>query len=391
MTVEVVEDPATAPRNSGRADASGSGSPSRDEVRIAAIERAINQTEAAQHECWAFAAADDFRVRGTMVLRVTFGADRRPSSVDVIMDEPRDARLRACIVELFQQYAWPQVFDDGQAIELPLNFKAPRGQYTVAARYAESKTLVPDRLRATTLMYERNTGNGAGGMALLELKGDIDNGMHWHNTATEILYVLQGQIFVYGDNRRKRQTVKAGQAVYVPPGAPHGDGHTGKGSAVVLQFFTPEGPQRRYLTGRPVDTVFARKGAAVPRRDSKPIVVKRPRSYPIAGGRGQVAFFFEESTTGHKAAYMGVLTAQPGVAVPAHRHRGESEYLYIVTGGGTMTVANDRYPVGAQTAVQIPANTEHSVVVAGQVPLVAVQFYTPSGPEQRFKQPPARK
>lgn len=375
-----------------RASGPASGPPSPDEVRIAAIERAVNETEAAQHECWAFAAADDFRVRGTMVLQLTFGKGRQADSVDVLRDEPGDARLRACVVELFQRYTWPAVFDAGQAIQLPLYFKTPRGQYTVAGKYAESRPLAGGKAQAAVLMHERNTGNSAGGMAVLTLQPGADTSLHWHNTATEILYVLQGQISVYTKARRQgRLTVKTGQALYIPPGVAHGTLNASRGAASVLQFTTPDGPQRHYLGERISDTVVARKGGAVPETDSKPILVRRPTVYPIAGGRAQVAFFFEQSGTGADAAYMGVMTAQPGVAVPAHRHPRSSEYLYVARGAGTMTVAGDQYPIGAATAVQIPADTEHSVLIEGNEPLVAVQFYTPSGPEQRFKQPPAKK
>jgi mannose-6-phosphate isomerase-like protein (cupin superfamily) len=44
--------------------------------------------------------------------------------------------------------------------------------------------------------------------------------------------------------------------------------------------------------------------------------------------------------------------------------------------------------VQAGDAVQIPPDLEHSARIVSEEPLKAVQFYTPAGPEQRFKGKP---
>ncbi|HWN67541.1 MAG TPA: hypothetical protein VNM90_07865, partial [Haliangium sp.] len=50
-----------------------------DAAVVAAIEQAVNQTRAARHDCWARAAADDFRwLAGSMTLRVVFGQPAAP-------------------------------------------------------------------------------------------------------------------------------------------------------------------------------------------------------------------------------------------------------------------------------------------------------------------------
>ena len=51
--------------------------------------------------------------------------------------------------------------------------------------------------------------------------------------------------------------------------------------------------------------------------------------------------------------------------------------------GGTMTVAGQQYRVSAGDGIQVPSGVEHSFHAAATTK--AIQFYTPGGPEQRFK------
>jgi quercetin dioxygenase-like cupin family protein len=100
---------------------------------------------------------------------------------------------------------------------------------------------------------------------------------------------------------------------------------------------------------------------------------------------GSVAILFDKGSAKDGAAYVGLLSAESGFQVPPHRHADETELLYVLQGGGTMTVAGQQLPVRRGTAVQIPPDVEHSFIVESKAPVLAVQFYTPSGPEQRFK------
>jgi quercetin dioxygenase-like cupin family protein len=111
-----------------------------------------------------------------------------------------------------------------------------------------------------------------------------------------------------------------------------------------------------------------------------------PKVYPIAGGQAEIGIYFDRAS-GHEAASLATLTARPGMRIPAHVHERETEMVLVLAGTGTMTIDGDTYPIAPMTAIQIPPGTEHAVVVDGPEPLRALQVYTPSGPEQRFKQP----
>ncbi len=369
-----------------------------DDLRIAVIEKAVNDTKEARHKCWEFAAVDDFRLQGTVVLRFTFPEPAGPSegvtaAIEVVSDAPGDPRLTACLEELYGAYLWPAVFESGQAIELPFSFRAPRAQYTVAAKYVEAKTLAGDKLTVSVLLDEQNSGNGAGAVSTLIIKDGMDVPLHRHSSA-ELLYVKSGGGVVYGlDGVKRGVKVGPGHGIYIPAGTAHGFVQRGKEPTSLVQLYTPAGPEKRFKGGPTVGTspVSAQEIKRHPRRFPRPLVTKKPKVYSHRGGTTEVAFYFDESITGDKAAYMGILTARPGTVVPPHRHPRESEYLLILEGGGTMKVAGSSYPVAPMTAIQIPANTEHSFATESKDAVVALQFYTPAGPEQRFKQAPAKK
>jgi quercetin dioxygenase-like cupin family protein len=75
---------------------------------------------------------------------------------------------------------------------------------------------------------------------------------------------------------------------------------------------------------------------------------------------------------------------QPGAEVPRHTHPGTTEVLYVLSGGGTLTVGSESYKFGADEVVHVPPDQPHATKVGGEK-VVAVQFYAPAGPEQRFR------
>ncbi len=71
--------------------------------------------------------------------------------------------------------------------------------------------------------------------------------------------------------------------------------------------------------------------------------------------------------------------------VAEHVHGGEWEMLAILDGEGELTRKDGNVKVAPGAFVAIPAGVSHGYRPAGNAPTFAVQMYTPSGPEQRFK------
>jgi quercetin dioxygenase-like cupin family protein len=78
-----------------------------------------------------------------------------------------------------------------------------------------------------------------------------------------------------------------------------------------------------------------------------------------------------------------ILQLDANAKVPEHVHANETELLYILVGSGTMAINGQDIAVTPTSVIQIPPNTKHSFTATTLVR--SVQFYTPPGPEQRFK------
>jgi mannose-6-phosphate isomerase-like protein (cupin superfamily) len=82
-------------------------------------------------------------------------------------------------------------------------------------------------------------------------------------------------------------------------------------------------------------------------------------------------------------AYMGRLEGT--AAVPEHVHETSWEVLCAVEAQGTLTLAGAARRVTSRSCTRVPPNTKHAWKPDDGTKLVAIQFYTPPGPEQRFK------
>jgi putative monooxygenase len=116
-----------------------------------------------------------------------------------------------------------------------------------------------------------------------------------------------------------------------------------------------------------------------------PFVVKQSEApaYVLPGGKGSVRLYYGAGTT---SAALSVLTLAPGAEVAKHVHADSNEMLYIESGEIETIIAGETVRAKAGDAVLILAGFEHSARVVSRFEGVrAVQIYTPSGPEQRFK------
>jgi putative monooxygenase len=80
---------------------------------------------------------------------------------------------------------------------------------------------------------------------------------------------------------------------------------------------------------------------------------------------------------------LSVLELDAGAVIPVHVHAKETEVLYLLAGGGTMTIAGVAIAVEPTAVIQIPPGVEHSFTATAATR--ALQLYSPPGPEQRFK------
>ncbi|HEX8790915.1 MAG TPA: hypothetical protein VF765_08170 [Polyangiaceae bacterium] len=90
------------------------------------------------------------------------------------------------------------------------------------------------------------------------------------------------------------------------------------------------------------------------------------------------------------SASLGSLMASKSAAVPQNVHDHEWEILAILSGDGTLVRTppggkEDDTPIAPGTFASIAPGVPHAYRPAGTSPLIAVQLFSPPGPEQRFK------
>jgi quercetin dioxygenase-like cupin family protein len=78
-----------------------------------------------------------------------------------------------------------------------------------------------------------------------------------------------------------------------------------------------------------------------------------------------------------------VMLASPQAMMPEHAHDAW-ESLAVLAGSGSLDMAGTKQPVQAGAVFQIPKGVKHSYAGSGGDALLAIQLYTPSGPERRF-------
>ena len=119
--------------------------------------------------------------------------------------------------------------------------------------------------------------------------------------------------------------------------------------------------------------------------DLKPNVFETGDAYIAPTGLTTAELFINGTTVPEAPAALSILTIGPGANVPEHVHDGSAELLFILEGGGTMTVAGVAQAVSTGSAIYIPAATPHSYTNDAVEMTRAVQVYVGAGPEARFR------
>ncbi len=105
----------------------------------------------------------------------------------------------------------------------------------------------------------------------------------------------------------------------------------------------------------------------------------------VMDGALEVRILLDADAAGAEHAGLAVLTGASSFAVPEHVHDAAAEILYFEEGRGTMHVGDHDVQVAPGVTVYVAEGTPHSFEPSGAQGMRALQFYAPSGPEQRFR------
>jgi quercetin dioxygenase-like cupin family protein len=338
-----------------------------DEAMPEAVEKALIEAEPKLHRCWEQAAAADYRVEGTVELRVIVGAGGRAARVEVRgnsmgkRDLPTD--LEECALKAFADARFGGAFAEGDAVDVPITFKA-EPNVTLKRDDAPGLAMKGTQATARILVDEKVSGAKKASLTFIEIQA----GSRWqrpNGQGTAVIFVLKGRV------KAGPTAATTGDVVILDEGSAHPFNASMRSELLVL--LVPPGGEQAYRDGATIPT--AATGA-------EPRVIKRnsAQKYDILGGKGEVRILVE-----NEKASVDFLRTDAGVEVPVHVHGAEAEILYITEGKGTMTVDGSSYPVEPFMAIHVPPGAKHGFVAT--TPVEAVQFYAPAGPEQRFKKP----
>ena len=121
-------------------------------------------------------------------------------------------------------------------------------------------------------------------------------------------------------------------------------------------------------------------------KDQPPIYSADVNTGPFehAQGRLKVQVLLDGMRNASPYNSLGILDADPDVAVPEHKHEDIAEVLYFISGSGSMRIGEASIPIKPGTFVYVPPDTLHGFIPDGQSRLFAYQVYAGPGPEQRF-------
>lgn len=367
-----------------------------------AIERMLQRHGADVHRCFEKALADRLDVTGKVEIEADVGPGSKVTKTRVLAQGKEiSPGLSACVQTAAA--AWrAEGIEPGASIVLPFAFAGQLNQFVVNAED------VPDRgpqapkgkgpprqppFTVKVLADEQNVRARDLSVTLLTVGPASRVAMHRHPRSAKALYLLKGHARLLGPPGRAPERLDEGSVAFVPAGYPHVIENMGRqATAVFLQVFAPPGPERVYRDpadpqGRADFEVIRDARAAQPPAGVKLVVRQagQAEALPLAGGSGTVRLLLEPAVTGSPAFSLGLVEFAPGSEVPRHSHAGATEVLYVLSGGGTLTVGSESFPFAAGAVLHLPPDQPHGAKIGPGDKTVAVQLYAPAGPEQRFK------
>jgi oxalate decarboxylase/phosphoglucose isomerase-like protein (cupin superfamily) len=103
---------------------------------------------------------------------------------------------------------------------------------------------------------------------------------------------------------------------------------------------------------------------------------------------GRIKWLSEPLVTNAEKFSMGIVLLEPGKGHAMHNHPGVEEILYIISGEGEQTVADERRKVGPGTLIHIPPDVLHETINTGWEQMKIIAIYAPPGPEEELRKMP---
>ncbi|WP_299026409.1 cupin domain-containing protein [uncultured Thermanaerothrix sp.] len=103
---------------------------------------------------------------------------------------------------------------------------------------------------------------------------------------------------------------------------------------------------------------------------------------------GLIKWMSAPNVTGAQKFSAGVVLLAPGKGHMTHNHPGTEEILYVISGYGQQTVADEKMELRPGMMVFIPEGVNHSTLNTGWETLKLIAIYAPPGPEIALRELP---
>jgi mannose-6-phosphate isomerase-like protein (cupin superfamily) len=372
--------------------------PSEAQQAAQAIEKALQKHGADVHRCFEKVLADRLDAAGMVEVTVDVGKAGKVTSAKVRKtDKTVNPALSSCIEKAALGWIIEGI-EAGASVVLPFSFKAQSSQFLVNAADVPERALgAPSSNKAkagpkrdvpfTVKVLADETNVLAEGLSvtLLSVGPASRVAMHRHPHSAKILYLVKGHARLLGPEGATPAKLEEGTAVFIPAGYPHVIENMGRQStAVFLQAFSPPGPERVYrdptdARGRAEFEVIRDPASAkvTPELLSKVVVAAAGEVKAVALPRRMGNVKSLVGATPGQAMSLAQLELADGAELQSKGDASATEVLYFVSGTGSLTVAGETLPLGAESLVYLPHGTPYAIKVAlaeKADKIVAVQF-----------------
>lgn len=99
----------------------------------------------------------------------------------------------------------------------------------------------------------------------------------------------------------------------------------------------------------------------------------------------RMAYIWLDQLSGAENFSTGTSDIEPDSQTIPHQHSSETEVMFIYKGKGTAIIANESYPLAAETMMFCPPGILHQIRNTGEELLSFIFFFIPGGPEQYLR------
>jgi len=100
---------------------------------------------------------------------------------------------------------------------------------------------------------------------------------------------------------------------------------------------------------------------------------------------GSIKWLSTPETTGAETFSTGLVILEPGKAHERHTHPDSEEVLFVLSGEGHQTIADEERDITPGDMLYVPAGVEHSTRNTSWEPLRFLAMYGPPGPEAELR------